>query len=301
MKICTLTDLHFTFGNSIDTTVTNGCDLVIYVGDIFDFDAIKKEQLSEALQFVDDFIEQVNKPFLFTLGNHDWLLSMEHTMSISRHIAQHRLHTGTCNENATACYRTEPNIAMLYSGRYTCGDSGKWGCPTTNDAQYIEKHLKHIHMLFTHIPPPQTIGIPFIGIQNEQMCGENKICSWELTAEPKLPNVHTDWHGFGHDHDNLFITKSTPKYTNLLKTGPYGYGPNLNKNTPDGGITVFKWDHSVEFEKHLLLDNTELDIIPQTSLHDCTPNNPCVYTSSATSAATNMIILLLILWRVLHL
>ena len=123
MKICTLTDLHFTFGNSINTSVTNICDLVIYVGDIFNFDDLTKEQLDQALQFVDDFITQVNKPFLFTLGNHDWLLSMEYTMNISKHIAQHHLHAGTCNENATACYRTEPNIATLYSGTYYCDGS----------------------------------------------------------------------------------------------------------------------------------------------------------------------------------
>ena len=269
MKICTLTDLHFSFGNSFDTSVTNICDLVIYVGDIFNFDTIAKEQLSEALQFVDNFISQVNKPFLFTLGNHDWILSTESTMLISKHIAQHPLHTGTCNENATACYRTQPNIAMLYSGTYYCDNSDRGGCPVPADTQYIEEHLSHIHMLFTHIPPPQVIGMPFTGIQNE------KICSWEST-EPKLPNVVTDWHAFGHDHDNLFITKSTPKYTNLLKTGPYGYGPNLNRNTPDGGITVFTWNTNIEFDKHLLLDNTVLDIIPQTP---CTLN--CV-TSSAT-------------------
>lgn len=293
MKICTLTDLHFTFEKSINTSVTNICDLVIYVGDIFNFDAITKEQLDQALQFVDDFITQVNKPFLFTLGNHDWLLSMEYTMNISKHIAQHHLHNGTCNENATACYRTEPNIATLYSGTYYCDGTDSGGCPTLKDTLFIEQHLTRIHMLFTHIPPPQVIGVPYVGIQNEQMCGENKICSWQSTKH-KLPDVDTDWHGFGHDHNNLFITKSIPKYTNLLKTGPYGYGPNLNRHTPDGGITVFKWGNSVEFENHILLDNSVLDIVPHTH---CTSNKPCVCTaSSAEKLGVNIYIAILVLW-----
>jgi hypothetical protein len=62
-------------------------------------------------------------------------------------------------------------------------------------------------------------------------------------------------------------------------------------------------DIAKQNNSELELDSEINEKIPQTSLHDCTPNNPCVDTSSASrasGAATNMIILLLILWRVLH-
>jgi len=254
INICTLADLHLNVGNTVSNirTMVQPCDLVVYVGDILNFEFIPDcgewgSECNQALTYLDTVIDDIGKDFLFTLGNHDTV--PVHTSDISQHIAQHPLHVGICNPTASACYHRHPNIATLYSGSYGCpyATNSLNGCPLPEDAKFIDEHLDHIHMLFTHIPPPQAFGLPFTGIQTVCNCG------WGPTNISVLPSVPTDWHGSGHYHNSLFTTNSSPKYINLMKSGPNAYGPCFSNNV--GGMNVFNWDQShVTFDRHELVN-----------------------------------------------
>ena len=266
MYVCALSDMHLNVGNSVVQiqNMVELCDLVVYVGDILDFEAIVDckswgPDCNAALGYLDIVLDDIGKPFLFTLGNHDSV--PVHTSDIAMHIAHHELHNATCNPSASACYITNPNIATLYSGSYKCpyASNSYYGCPQPEDANFLNQ-LDKIDMLITHIPPPDAFELPFVGIQEDCAC-YSCICGWKQTDRTVLPNVPTDWHGSGHHHNSLFTTTSSigTKYTNLLKTGPNGFGPSFFDDI--GGMSVFYWDNNdITFDRYELINGSTFNI-----------------------------------------
>lgn len=300
VTVCVLSDMHL---NKIDKDdeetisllrdVFDPCDINVYNGDILDFDddyvncAEWGELCETQMQRLMSIIDEINKPFMFSLGNHDRADSVHEpfrsnewgSMEIHRRIAKHPLHNATkCNSNSTACVLDlwqGPKISTLYSGTYYCPHSLGWsyyGCPTLADVDYLNEHAQGSDILFTHIPPPEMAPLPFSGIRADWGCTTKiasmpgYICSWAPTTTAVLPSIGAPWHLSGHDHNNLFVTEPDTngmRFMQVLKTGRNGYGPCFLQDV--GGITVFEWSQvsGMVLDRFRLLNGTTL---PATAL-----------------------------------
>lgn len=212
----------------------------------------------------------LNKPFLFTLGNHDTV--KRNTDRIAVELSKHALHVGECNNNASACVYDVPalpNLATLYSGDYYCPysvQSSYYDCPRPEDAQFINNRLDSVDILFTHIPPPEMAALDSKGKQEDYPCAlyaphNYPVCSWGKTTISVLPSIPVKWHAFGHDHDNLYMTCSeNPTYMYLFKTGyDESYGPSFTQSMP--GTTVFQWNgSSITLKENRMLNGSLFSI-----------------------------------------
>ena len=96
-KIDIITDVHAYPGRtpheilSIKNNVKDS-DFVIYLGDLFNSVDCKICNLPKQL---DNFVSTINKPFLFTLGNHDG--DGEIRNKLIEILQNHKLHIGICN------------------------------------------------------------------------------------------------------------------------------------------------------------------------------------------------------------
>lgn len=287
--LCIFTDLHFSPGSNysfINKSIER-CDMLVFVGDIIDFDNVQgcpdSEECQKAVQFLNNFVTDLKKPFLYTLGNHD-STSGQNKLLANNILGTHVLHRGTCNEGYTACVHPELKIAMLYSGDYYCPSGSYWGCPSVSDATYINENLDEAHLLFTHIPPPAANYVTFIGIKGETApaCSSlTKTCSW-TEIDGVLPSISVKFHLYGHDHDNLYISQNTKSYTqyvSLLKSGYGSYGPCFTDKNP--GYTVID-QNQISFH---LFNSTTLDInnIPNTGCQEPTKKNDELSSNSSNS------------------
>ena len=262
-SICTLTDIHMTLNDAraesfpVRVEPFKNCDIVVYVGDILNFDGIGDcaswgPDCTKAFQHVFNYVTLMNKPFLFTLGNHDTV--PHNTDRIALELSRHPLHIGECNDKASACVydlQGQPKLAMLYSGETHCPyttPTSFYDCPRPEDAEFINDRLDQVDILFTHIPPPEMAALDFKGKQEDYRCASlafhnYPVCSWGKTSIQVLPSIPVKWHAFGHDHDNLYTTCSeNPTYMYLFKTGYNGYGPSFTQSMP--GFSVFQWNGS---------------------------------------------------------
>lgn len=298
VTVCVLSDMHLNKRDDDDDDketisllkeVFEPCDINVYNGDILDFDdnhvncAEWGELCETQMQRLTSIIHEINKPFVFSLGNHDRADSPHEpfrsnywgSMEVHRRIAEHPLHAATkCSAGATACVldlgSEGPKISMLYSGTYYCPHSIGWsyyGCPTLGDVDYLNEHAQGSDILFTHIPPPQVAPLPFSGIRADWGCTNGVasmpgyICSWAPTKTVVLPSIGARWHVSGHDHNNLFVTEpdaSGTRFMQALKTGRNGYGPCFLQDV--GGITVFEWTQAdgLTLDRFRLLNGTTL-------------------------------------------
>ena len=257
MDICIFTDLHSAINPHKLRFATLGCDLVIFVGDIVNFDVIDgcpdSDECQGNVEYMLDFVSFINKPFLFTLGNHDSIKGPEKAFA-AKYLGTHPLHIGECNDNFTACLTPRPRIGMLYSGDYGCPSGSFYGCPTPEDATFIQERTPYLDMLFTHIPPPGAQHARYIGIRADY-CGGNYSCNW-APLPGVLPNVPTELHLFGHDHNNLYVAGG---YVSLLKSGiGSSYGPCFSYN--QAGYTTFRYTNTMEFTGFHLFNGEDLNI-----------------------------------------
>ena len=149
-------------------------------------------------------------------------------------LQNHPLHIGVCNHRGKACRHLDLNIFSLDSNTYGCDDEHSYGCPYKEDVEWINQNLnKYNHsfiILFTHIPPPQVLGLNAHGINDERPC------CWNVKDNTALPNKKPLFHVFGLDHNNLYITEkyNGTQFVNALKTGDHrSYGPDF----ANSGIT----------------------------------------------------------------
>lgn len=236
-KIDIITDVHANPGetpheiNSIKNNVKDS-DFVMYLGDLFNSvkcPILKKCNLPNQ---IDAFVTKINKPFLFTLGNHDGTGKIRNEL-IER-LQNHPLHLGICNHRGKACRHLDLNIFTLDSNTNGCDNEHSYGCPYKEDVEWVNQNLnKYNHsfiILFTHIPPPNVLGLKAHGINDERPC------CWNVKDNTTLPNKKPLFHVFGHDHNNLYITEkyNGTQYVNALKTGDHrSYGPDF----ANSGIT----------------------------------------------------------------
>ena len=294
VTVCVLSDMHLNKRDDHDEETISmlkaafePCDINVYNGDILDFDdddVLCSEWANlceEQMQRLFTIIHEINKPFMFSQGNHDRADSLHEpfrsnywgSMEIHRRIAEHPLHMATkCNANATACVldlgSEGPKISTLYSGTYYCPYSTEYsyyGCPTLSDVNYLNEHGQGSDVLFTHIPPPQMAPLPFSGVRADWGCtvggASGYVCSWAPTKTAVLPSIGASWHLSGHDHNNLFVTEPDAggtRFMQALKTGRNGYGPCFLQGV--GGITVFEWTQTggLTLDRFRLLNGTTL-------------------------------------------
>ena len=243
-KIDIITDVHAYPGKtpheilSIKNIVKDS-DFVIYLGDLFNSVDCKQCNLPKQL---DNFVSTINKPFLFTLGNHDG--DGEIRNQLIETLQNHKLHIGICNHVGKACRHSNFNIFTLDSNTYGCENQHSYGCPNRGDVDWINQNLnKYNHsflILFTHIPPPHILGLHAHGINHERPC------CWEVKDNQTLPNKKPKFHIFGHDHNNLYITEKYhgTQYINALKTGDHrSYGPDFGNS----GITRIIIDNFIPY------------------------------------------------------
>ena len=254
-KIDIITDVHMYPGiipheiNLIRDNV-NDSDFVIYLGDLFNSvdcsNTNIKCNLTDQLNY---FVRQINKPFLFTLGNHDGTGKIRNRLITN--LKNNNLHIGICNDKGKACRHPNYNIFTLDSNTYGCDNKYSYGCPLKNDVLWINRNLdKYNHsfiILFTHIPPPNVLGLKAKGVNDERPS------CWTVKNNFTLPNKQPKYHVFGHDHNNLYIThplKGT-QYVNSLKTGDHrNYGPDFGES----GITrliIMNFTPFVNYSKSL--------------------------------------------------
>lgn len=257
--ICVLTDLHFKTGSNYSYLLPSiqPCEMIVVNGDMVDFDIVPgcpdSPECDLATNFMMDFATNMNKSFMFTMGNHDSIEGSNKTFASSV-LGKHPLHVGTCNAGYTSCIHKELKIATLYSGDYQCSSGSDYGCPTVEDANYINNQLSSINLLFTHIPPPAADNVQYTGIKSDHVCGSTYTCSW-AKKQGVLPSIPTKMHFYGHDHNNLYVGKNgNTQYVSLLKSGTNGYGPCFSNNEP--GYTTIYTDQ-ISFH---LFNSTILDI-----------------------------------------
>ena len=278
IMLCVLTDLHL-YSDSDYMYLKKpieACEMLILTGDIVNFDTVEgcpdSQACHDSLDYMMNFVTDLGKPFLYTLGNHDSTTGKSKLLA-TKILGSHELHAGQCNTDYTACVHKELKIGMLYSGDYNCLSGSFYGCPTVTDADFINEQLNEVNLLFTHIPPPAADRIPFLGIKGERACHPiTKTCSW-APKENVLPSVKVKYHLYGHDHDNLYISKSSngTRYVSLLKSGKNSYGPCFSENKP--GYTII-FEDNISFH---LFNSKKLDInnIPLGNCKSATDNtNP---------------------------
>ena len=253
-KIDIITDVHAYPGktpheiNLIKSNVQDS-DFVMYLGDLFNSVECPKHKKCNLPNQVDEFVSIINKPFLFTLGNHDGSGNIRNEL-IER-LQNHPLHIGICNHKGKACRHHKFNIFTLDSNTYGCDDEHSYGCPYKDDVEWINQNLdKYNHsfmILFTHIPPPNVLGLKAYGINDERPC------CWNVKDNTTLPNKQPLFHVFGHDHNNLYITEkyNGTQYINALKTGDHrSYGPDF-ANSGITRLTISNYIPSIQYSRSL--------------------------------------------------
>ena len=262
--LCVLTDLHFNYNDDISYILPKiqQCNLLIFNGDILNYDSIKdcppSKNCTNAVQWLNTTISMFNKPFLFTLGNHDSITGPNKTFA-APYLGRHPLHIGKCNKNYTSCVYKDLSIAMLYSGSYHCPSGSYYGCPTPMDAKFINEQLDHINLLFTHIPPPIAAFVEdYTGIKAD-WCDGIWSCGWSNIANV-LPSIPIHWHLFGHDHNNLYTGQLyNTTYSALLKSGKNSYGPCFSNY--ESGFTTIKRNIFGQYKlSHILFNGTEINM-----------------------------------------
>ncbi len=236
-KLDIITDLHaypYEIPHEINLikNMVSTSDFVVYNGDLLNSVVCPNNKKCNILNLVNDFVTQINKSYIFTLGNHDG--EGEIRNEIINVLYKNPLHIGVCNNRKKACKHPYMNIYTLDSNTYGCNNLKSYGCPYKEDVEWINKQLNiynnNFQILFTHIPPPYVIGLKGVGINDEQ-----PTC-WVSKDKDLLPYKQPIYHIFGHDHNNLYITEkfNNTTYINALKTGDRrSYGPDFG----DSGIT----------------------------------------------------------------
>ncbi len=239
VKFDIITDLH-AYPNQIPPEINiiknrvRDSDFIVYNGDIMNSVECSLFDKCNIEHQINRMISIIDKPFLFTLGNHDGDGKIRN--SIINVMYNHEMHIGICNLRKKACRHPYLNIFTLDSNTYNCENLKSYGCPYEIDAGWVTNNIdryNHTFMiLFTHIPPPQVLGLNASGIVDERPC------CWKSKNIKLLPLVKPKYHIFGHDHNNLYITEeyNGTRYVNALKTGNHrSYGPDFSNS----GITRF--------------------------------------------------------------
>ena len=69
--------------------------MLVFVRDILNFDAVQgcpnSDECQKAIQYLDNFVTDLKKPYLFTLGNHD-STSGENKLLANNILGNHELH-----------------------------------------------------------------------------------------------------------------------------------------------------------------------------------------------------------------
>ncbi len=218
-------------------------DFIVFNGDILNNVHCPKHKSCDIYNLTYDIVSIINKPYLFTLGNHDGEGKIR--SKLIDVLYYHPNHIGICNNKKKACRHPNLNIFTLDSNTYHCdNEQYSYGCPYREDVKWIDKNVdiyNHTFMiLFTHIPPPFVLGLNGYGI-----CDERPGC-WNSKSMSLLPKKAPIYHIFGHDHDNLYkiISDENITYINALKTGDKrSYGPSFGSS----GITRIGIDNYVPF------------------------------------------------------
>ena len=225
-------------------------DFIVYNGDFFDSVECPHDKTCNLEVLVTNFLNYIEKPFMFTLGNHDGEGDIRN--DIIDTFYNNSYHIGICNARKKACRHPTLNIVTLDSNTYHCEHKKSYGCPFKIDVNWINDNLNNYNhsfmMLFTHIPPPIILGKHSYGIVNERPS------CWTSHNKQLLPYTKPIFHIYGHDHNNLYMTVpiDNTTYINALKTGDHrSYGPNFG----DSGITHFK----IENYTPILINSISLD------------------------------------------
>jgi hypothetical protein len=180
------------------------CSLIIYSGDVLTMDSCRASACDSSIELAQQIVESVNRPFMFTLGNHDGSPNGPERWSLRARLNASTLHIGHCDSSLDACVHPTLGIATLYSGKTGCHAETYYGCPTTSSASWIDAALgpSAFVLLVTHIPPPNVLGLRVEGVVREN------VCCWDefVDDDAVLPLRRPQYHAFGHDHSNLFIS-----------------------------------------------------------------------------------------------
>lgn len=284
-----------------------GIDFYIIGGDFINIESCYHPMECDTAKHVLNIVNYLDKPFLFTIGNHDgWNNNL---VAMRKTLRYHPLYVGICNDNDNACKHNELDIYTLYSGNYGCqGNEYSYGCPDSEDVKWIddtsrENNMDYIPFLFTHIPPPDVIGKTGFGY-----LGEHPGC-W---IDPKnnetklLPDTNVVNHAFGHDHNNLYMVNSggddsrqSTNYIACHKSGYLGYGPNIpgletvfgskpgmsyftvkkiNKSVNDNVHNNVDVDYNINYNGVIRIDGKFIDIDVIKSNEIKIENKPCLTT-----------------------
>ena len=115
--VCLITDLHIKPPISDDQqhidnikSAVVGCDVLVYSGDILTMDHAGGPQFYDLARTL---VEDVGKPFMFTLGNHDGGEESSQRMLLRQALNASALHVGRCDTTLDACMHPELGIATL--------------------------------------------------------------------------------------------------------------------------------------------------------------------------------------------
>ena len=251
MRVCLVTDLHL---SPPLTQATNAlllqmqlalqsCGLVVYLGDILTIPGGEARGPSGCDSFYNLarlVVEQVGRPYMFTLGNHDGEVDGAARLRLRQTLNASTFHAGHCDASLDACIHPSVGVATLYSGKTACHADTYYGCPSPATAGWIDSALgvKPLGLLVTHIPPPSVLGLQVNGA-----VGEN-VCCWDAFEfdDAVLPSVRPTFHAFGHDHSNLFVSEEARgvRYVATYKSGlaPNSYDANFYRGS--SGYTVIE-------------------------------------------------------------
>lgn len=235
-----ITDLHET-GDYLSTNNAGQMlrrlepppEFVVFNGDIlynhYLYDTRwSNEKCQESIRVALEVVSKLGFPFLFTFGNHD-VVRLECRSMLATKLSEHSLHIGRCMPGRATCIHPYAPIATIDSLSRGCrGNMASLGCPTKSDVAWIGTHAEN-GILFTHYPPPAVLRRHVRGFTGEQPC------CWLKTREVVLPGHKV--HAYGHDHNNMYISKGDHSLIALYKSGIPSYGPSFSDNRP--GITVF--------------------------------------------------------------
>ena len=247
-NVCVLTDLHIGDNTDIDflekiASAVVDCDLIILSGDIVNIEYKYVHPSPEKKQI---FIEKamhliglMDKPFMFTLGNHDTIIVegfwKEYFVGILM-ADSHQI--GECNESGNACFHPSLGIAVLYTGRDYGIATVDCNGPNKTDVKWLNDNVgdRNIELFAIHIPPAQILGLEINGVYDE------KVCCWGEkdynVGNEQLANFTPKYSVFGHDHANIGITEPHPetgtKYVYGFKSGHLSdsYDGNFPPNDP---------------------------------------------------------------------
>eukprot|EP00941_MAST-03F_sp_MAST-3F-sp1_P005722 g5722.t1 len=315
VKIIVLNDLHLrtpfseTYIKQIAKKIPSDVDLLVLNGDIVDLDlcgntkyekACTCKSLEECKTLINEvgikLVDTLNRPFMFSLGNHDGRKSAGIRTAFAKALSQHSLFAATkCNKSLRSCVHEKYRVATLDSGEKDCKAyfwKSSYSCPDAEDVEWIENETASwgkdgIFMLATHIAPPKAnlpSSLRLAGQRHEAMrCWLGD----KFGLHSTLPTTKTQLHIFGHDHNNLssWQAESGVVYTYGLKSGQKGnakegsFGPSFGS---PGYTEILHLENGQIKINWKTFDNSEIIITKDTytnyGAENCTNTNEFCFT-----------------------